>query len=194
MRPALLIASLVLVTAGTAAAQPGLTPPVSPPPQAAQPLPPAPPAQPQGEVSEGAALALSLGGTAAAWTLLLTASGNHGSGDLVLLGLAGVMVAPSFGHWYAHSFATRGLGLRLAGLGSFTVALALAVQCEDECNNGTAIQGAVLLSLGLLIAGTIDDIVTAPGEARRYNQRFQNVSLVPMVRRDTGGLMLTGRF
>jgi hypothetical protein len=194
MRSVLLVASLILGTAGTAAAQPGLTPAVSSPPQAAQPPPAAPPAQPQGEVSEGAALGLSLGGTAAAWTVLLTASENHGSGDLVLLGLAGVVTAPSFGHWYAHSVATRGLGLRLAGLGSFTVAVALAVQCEDECSNGTAIEGAALLGLGLLIAGTIDDIVTAPGEARRYNERLQGLAIVPMVKRDTGGLMLTGRF
>jgi len=160
---------------------------------------PAPaPAQPQGElVSERAALALSLGGTAASWSLLLAASHlsseGHASGDLAWLGFAGMVLAPSFGHWYAHSYATRGLGLRLAGLGSFTVALALSVRCEDGCN-GTAIEGAALVGLGLFIAGTIDDIVTAPGEAQRYNQRLQSVAIVPVIKRDAGGLMLTGRF
>ena len=50
--------------------------------------------------------------------------------------------------------------------------------------------------MGLVVWGTIDDIVTARRAVRAYNQRLHNVSLVPVLRRDTRsvGLALTAQF
>ena len=69
----------------------------------------------------------------------------------------------------------------------------LIAECEDECTP-TLPEGMAVTGLVLYAVGTVDDIVTAPGEAQRYNHRFQNVAIVPMIRRDSSGLMLTGRF
>lgn len=54
-------------------------------------------------------------------------------------------------------------------------------------------------SLGADLARRVDfwpavNAPPPPGAARRYNQRFQRLSVVPMVRSGSGGLMLTGRF
>ena len=102
--------------AGTAAAQPylnspsgspsppsgsssspsgSLSPPSDSPPQLTPPLP--------GELSETTALWLSLGGTAASWSLVvlgaeLSHQDSRVAGDLATLGVLGTLVAPSFGH------------------------------------------------------------------------------------------------
>ncbi|HEX7836096.1 MAG TPA: hypothetical protein VF469_01470 [Kofleriaceae bacterium] len=207
MRSVLLVASLVLAIAGTAAAQPatstmpypspGLLPAPSTPSSPSSLTPSRPPSG--DERSEDTALLLSLAGTLASWTFLFTVpprfEGDNGKVELALaIGASGTLLGPSLGHWYAHSYATRGLGLRLAGAGVFALALAASSRCEDDCNTSGPITGAALLALGLYIGGSLDDLVTAPGDARRYNQRFQSLAVVPMVRPDSGGLLLTGRF
>jgi len=206
MRSAVPIAVLVLALAGTAAAQPGVTPPISAPPQPGMappgPLPPPPLAQPQGvELSETTALLLSLGGTAASWTLVgvAVAMDNQGNSrtaaNLAALGLVGTFFAPSFGHWYARSFLSRGLGLRAAGVSTELLAfMVLVVEGVTGQDNSRLAEGVAIAGAALYVAGTVDDIVTAPGSARRYNQRFQNLAVVPMIRPDAGGVMLTGRF
>ena len=196
---------LVLALAGTAAAQPGVTPPISAPPQPGlpppSPLPPPPPAQPQGEeLSETTALLLSLGGTAASWTLVGVAvamdnNGNRTAANIGALGLVGTFFAPSFGHWYARSFLSRGLGLRAAGVSTELLAfMVLVVEGVTGQDNSRLAEGIAIAGAALYVAGTIDDIVTAPGSARRYNQRFQYLTVAPMIRPDAGGVMLTGRF
>lgn len=156
--------------------------------------------QPGEELSEDTAVWLSLGGTLASWTLIGVAtnmdSQSSNAGRLAKIGLLGTLLAPSFGHWYAHSFLTRGLGLRLAGVLSGYLGVVSAFSCEDDCtSSGTNLAAGLLLAgAGLYIGGTIDDIITAPGEARRYNHRFQNVTIAPMIRSDSRGLMLTGQF
>jgi hypothetical protein len=192
MRSALIAACLVLAMAGTAAAQPGMTVPSASPP---------PPTPQQGEeLSESTAVWLSLGGTAASWTLLAVASkmdqgGSSNAGRIGTIGALGTLFAPSFGHWYARSFLTRGLGLRVAGAAAAFFGLSLLLsQCEDECS-GAPLAGALMLGgAGLYVGGTIDDIAAAPGKVRQYNQRFQNVVVAPMIRADGSGLMIAGRF
>jgi len=44
------------------------------------------------------------------------------------------------------------------------------------------------------LGGTVDDIVTAPRKARRYNERHRELAVVPVVHRDAGGVALVGRF
>jgi len=192
MRFALPAALLVLAMAGSAAAQPSLTSPSSWPP---------PPTAPQGEeLSESTAVWLSLGGTAASWTLLAVASkmdqgpGSNAS-NIGTIGALGTLLAPSFGHWYAHSYLTRGLGLRVAGVTATFFGLGVLLgSCEDECSDAGLAAALLLGGASLYVGGTIDDIATAPGKVRRYNERFQNVALVPMIRSDSGGLMIAGRF
>jgi len=152
-------------------------------------------------LSEGAALGLSIGGTAVSWTMIgvLVATDYPRSSTVTTIGrvgLLGAVLAPSFGHWYARRFATRGLGLRVVGAGFATLALLSAIAiCEDECSR--AIPAALLIAgVGFTIAGTIDDIATVPRDVRSYNQRLYNVSIVPVIQRDRGGvgLALAGRF
>jgi len=191
MRSAITAALLVAAMSGTAAAQPGVTAPTAAP---------APPTQPNGdELSETTALWLSLGGTAAAWTVLLVgAELKHqdagSAGALEVIGGVGTLLAPSFGHWYAGALGGRGLGLRVAGAGAAFLGLAYVFTvCEDECNIGPG-EGLLLVGAGLYLIGTIDSIATAPGAARRQNHRFQNVAIVPMIRHDRGGIAIAGRF
>jgi len=162
---------------------------------------PSVPTQQSGEeLSEDTAVLLSLGGTLVSWTLIGVAthmdneSGN--AGRIAKIGALGSLLAPSFGHWYARSFFTCGLTLRLAGVVAGFLGFVGVLACEEDCtSSGPALSAGLLLAgAGLYIGGTIDDIVTAPGEARRYNQRFQNVTIAPMIGRDNRGLMITGRF
>ena len=156
---------------------------------------------PADDLSEGIALGLSIGGTAVSWAMIgvvVAADSPRSSAEQTIgrIGVLGAFLAPSFGHWYAHRFATRGLGLRAVGAGFTALALAsVFVMCESECS--LAIPGALLIAgAGFTIAGTIDDIATVPRDVQRYNQRLHDVSIVPVVHRDRGGvgLALAGRF
>lgn len=67
-------------------------------------------------------------------------------------------------------------------------------QCSEDCNFSAALKDSLYVGIGLYLVGTLDDIATAPGAARAANQRHRDIALAPMIRRDTSGLMLTGRF
>lgn len=162
------------------------------------------PAQPpprREPVSETAAMWISLGGTLGAWTTVVAgavlAERNHTwAAPLLIVGMGGTLLAPSAGSWYAHAGPSRGLVLRAAGIGVEVVAGLEAARCEDECSDGggALIEGIAIAGLALYAAGTLDDILTAPREARRYNQRIQGVAVVPMLRRDGAGVALAARF
>jgi drug/metabolite transporter (DMT)-like permease len=194
MTAAVAIASTVLLLAGAAAANPVVTPPGLAP---ALPAPPPSPPRKGDEVSESTALAIAVGGTAASYGLVLLGAGparGDAGQTLIVIGVAGTLIAPSAGRWYARSAGWRGLGLRLAGAAAVALAGAAAIsECglfnSDPC---TPVAGLVLgiAGLGLWVGGTIDDIVMAPRDARRHNERLQQVTLVPLVRRDDHGLGL----
>lgn len=197
MKTAAVIVTVVLGFAGVARAQPALTPPQP------QPLPPPAAMHPEDEVSETAALMLSLGGTAAAYGLIVAgayADNDSTSEPLVTAGVLGTFFAPSFGHWYAHSFATRGMAIRgLASAGMLVGGLVALSECplfsEEPCDTS----GADVLIVASFIAyavGTVDDIVTAPGKARAYNRRNRSpgLAVMPIARRDSGGFALVGTF
>jgi hypothetical protein len=200
MTAAAAIASTVLLLAGTAAAQPVVTPPGLTP--ALPAAPPSPPRQGD-EVSGSTALGIAIGGTVASYGMVLLGAGPA-RGDagraLIVLGAAGTLIAPSAGRWYARSGGWRGLGLRLAGAGVVALAGAAALsECglfnSDPC---TPVGGLVLgiAGAGLWVGGTIDDIVMAPRDARRHNERLQQITLVPLVRPNdhTLGLAVAARF
>jgi len=106
----------------------------------------------------------------------------------------------SFGHWYAHSLATRGLALRAAGIVGVMLGVTVALaECPlfsgDECRESGFAPVLMVAGAGLFIGGTIDDIATAPGRARRYNQGLlSDVTVMPVLSRDVGGMAMTGRF
>jgi hypothetical protein len=152
-------------------------------------------------LDERTALWLSLGGTAASWAMLgVGASMDSGSATqttLVSVGLVGTLLAPAAGHWYAHSFVTRGTVLRVAGAASAVVGVGMAFgECflREDCNAGVA--GAIIiLGAGVFVGGTLDDIISAPFKARRYNERrLQGVTIAPVVQHDSAALLLSGRF
>lgn len=194
MRKAALVVALILAgLAGDAAAQPGMTP-IEP--AAAAPVEQGPP------LSERTALWLSLGGTAASWSLLMLSSraGDGADAMMGMLGLVGTYLAPSAGHWYTGSYLTRGLGIRSVAIASiFFGATQMFTTCLDAdggASCGDRDLGPPLFwgGLALYAAGTLDDILSAPGKARRRNQRIHGLSLAPLATPRGGGLALAGAF
>jgi hypothetical protein len=197
MRSAVVLA-IVLVTS-SARAQPGAMPSPQPP--------------PPDDVSETTALALSLGGTLASYAAVTFAAAVHTSASSTIgtIGVFGVLGAPTAGHWYSGRIVTRGLGLRGAGIVVLLVgAIADSEGCSlvyggdavseepDDCgDNFRTKKGTALMIAGaaLFLGGTLDDIITAPGAARRRNaQHRANLTLAPLVHHDGGGLALAGTF
>ena len=145
-------------------------------------------------LSEGLALSLSFGGTIVSYGVLvgtryLASSIGSASVLLVISGGFGAMFAPSFGHWYAGKSRPRGLWIRTAGL---VISLGgIASMISDEGNQG--LNGPILLGAGFFLVGTLDDIITAPSRARRYN-RDRNLLIAPLVIRRSVGLSFAGWF
>ncbi|HWO24134.1 MAG TPA: hypothetical protein VNO30_35570 [Kofleriaceae bacterium] len=155
--------------------------------------------------SEGLALELGIGGTVGSWALTLGTfyfyeQNNLGDVGAVAFGLGtlGILIAPSFGPWYAGKPFTRGLGVRLAGAATGVAAFAVVVQ-EQIFVSGPhpdrtalaptlAITGAVLL-----LAGTLDDLITTPRRVRRWN-RAHGFAVAPTAGSHAAGLALGGRF
>ncbi|MBA2542091.1 MAG: hypothetical protein H0V17_20795 [Deltaproteobacteria bacterium] len=139
------------------------------------------------------ALGLSFGGTAASWGALL-AGGYSANYGLLFVGSVGALLGPSIGNWYAHEGFTRGLGIRLVGLGVAALGVLVALDSGFEGGEDRKVDVILVISAGLFVAGTIDDIATAPFAARKYNARFENVTVVPTANEHGGGVSLIGRF
>lgn len=205
MRGFVVVLVVLMVSATVASSQPGNTPLGGGPTYGPAPVPPPPPpvAGPiPGEKSPGIALALSLGGTVGSYVLAV-AGGETQSDELSSMGAIGVFLAPSFGHWYAGKGWTDGLTLRLAGVGGMMVGLILLLgdcgfEGDSSCDEAP---GTVLMVVGAgaYVGGTILDIATAPGQARKYNERLRERAangwaLSPVVTGDRAGFVLSGRF
>jgi hypothetical protein len=173
--------------AGVAAAQPGMMP-------FAQPDPTAPPAAQDEQVSEAAALWLSLGITSASWALLAaTTLGEHNDPDgASALFFFGTYLGPTAGHWYAGSYVSRGLGLRTLGIAASLAAIVPDLGCESVSCEG--VPWYFWAGLLLYAGGTIDDIITAPRKARKRNEELSRLSFAPVVTQHSTGLALSGRF
>jgi hypothetical protein len=203
---ALLVIGIIIsvtVTAGVASAQPGNTAPGS---WAPPPPPPTTTTGPvAGEKSPGVALGLSLGGTVLSIALASADDGSDPDNTLGTIGGIGVWIAPSFGHWYAGKAWTPGLTARFAGAGAVVIGAVMLIGCYDSEDNGCEDEsggtGIVLLYGGAaaFVGGVVYDIATAPGQARKYNERLRERStrqwaLTPTVSHDHAGLVLGGRF
>jgi hypothetical protein len=194
-----LTASLILVMAARATAQPGTVVPLAVPSTASAPVAPAPPAAApapappalDGELSVDTAIMLSVGGTAASWTVLLVAGSiDHGNNFVVPLAGISLVLAPSFGHWYAGTPFTGWFGLRAAALVPVMIAATSCGECDPPSSLGW-------IALALYAAGTIGDIATAPADVRRHNEKrrmLRDLAVAPMIHRGGGGIVLGARF
>lgn len=171
MKRSLVVISLVVAAPLSARAQPGLTEPQPPPVEEA------------GDKSPGVALSLALFGTAASYAGLVAAA-NSGSGELALLGVGGIIVAPSLGHFYAGE-SGRGVGHSLVRLGAGGAMVAGALvwmeDCwfEEDCDGGA---GPFIVIAGAVvgIGSTVYSIADAPAAAARHNEaRRRRLVLTP---------------
>lgn len=194
------LVSLVTVAglaARTAHAQPGLAPPA------------ASPSPDLDERSPVAAFALSLGGTGVSVAALIAGS-EPDSGPLFLLGLGGLVVAPSLGHFYAGETRRGWLftAVRAGSLGGAFVGALMMFPCvdlfsteEDDDNDAVCTFGAAL-AIGSLVVGAgsvVIGVIDAPIAASRHNRRVRRLAITPAPivgpDRSTGaGFILGGSF
>jgi hypothetical protein len=152
------------------------------------------------ELSESTAVWLSVGGTAASWGLIVAATQLEGSGaGVATMAALCTMAAPGLGHIYADRFATRGLALRAGGASiAFLAAILGTLQYggsgRPSDSRDLATSSMLLGGTALFVAGTIDDIVTAPAAVRRYNRRLRGLAITPVLGPDLGGVALAARF
>ena len=144
------------------------------------------------------AFGLSLGVTLAGAGAM--AIGARQSNDtLGMIGAAGVFLGPSTGHWYSHHYLTRGLGVRTLGVaaafGGVVAALeACPIYSDAPCEDSVAGETLLILGGAAYLAGTIDDIVTAAGAARRRNRLIKSVTIAPVVAPHQTGFAIAGTF
>jgi hypothetical protein len=202
MRLAVITLLVHLSIASIAAAQPALTPSVTP---VTQQQPVAPEVD---EKSPSTAVLLSLGVTTAGYITL----GTAGSSTMQWVGVAGIFFGPSTGQWYAGELGGLGMGARALGAVSAIYGFSQMLDSETDCiagDPGCADEQArakaagrrgsffFFTGAGLWIGSTIYDVVLAKRAADRYNARHA-MNLTPVVLGDAGhrmpGLVLTGRF
>jgi hypothetical protein len=105
-----------------------------------------------------------------------------------VVGIAGMVLGPSAGHWYVGEGVTTGLTLRLVGTAGLA---AIAMGDPNMSHLGVWIAGG-LTCVGIYEAGFIWDLVTLPRSVRQYNKR--QLQLAPMAGNGTTGLSLAGTF
>lgn len=192
-----LLAAAALLLPSIAVAQ--ATPPT--------PAPVAPAAGDATAVSPDVALGLSIGVTVAGVGLVALGGAaiddidapSEAAAGLIVAGVAAAAVGPTTGHWYAHDAWTRGLATRLGGAAAIAAGFGMMdTMCDDRdpCGGVDDTVGTALFALGVtaIVVGTIDDIVTAPGAARRHNAAQRRVTVAPMVSPQQAGLAVAGTF
>ena len=173
--PATLLAVAVIAAPAIAAAQPGMTEP--------RPQPGPPVADDGDDKSPGLALSLSLLGTAASYATLIAAADTESDG-LTLLGLGGIVIAPSLGHFYAGEVG-RGVTHSLIRVGAGGLIVVGAVVAFDDCwgdEGDCGSSGPAIMIAGLVLGGasTLYSIIDSPAAASRHNQaRRRRFALTP---------------
>ena len=194
MRLALIVASLMLSTVAFAE-PPGMT--MSGP--AADPEEPGPIVQrQQPESLDESTATLAAVATTVGSIGLTIAGAKYGSSGLGLLGVGGMMIGPSIGHFYAGEWG-HALGmsaLRSAGTVVFLIGFVEAITvAESDGGSSRHSNASSLMALGGLtyVVTTVYDIYDAGHAARRANA--QRLTLVPTVgAHDAMGVALAGRF
>lgn len=135
--------------------------------------------------SPGAARAWALSSTALSVGMLATGLVGDQE-ELAWLGLIGLTVGPSFGHFYAGDAgrALGQIGLRVGALGVMYTGLVVAVfECgffigDSGCRpsgGSTLVVGGLALGVGSVVYSIYD----APRAAKRYNARQQRLTFTP---------------
>ncbi len=180
MKLAALSAAAALAAAAPAHAQPATTP------------------ESDGK-SANTALALSLGGTAASVGLYLAGVQREDPKLLVAGGLSSLFT-PALGHWYAGSYATPGMGMRVGGGLLIAVGFSMSFKGfpSEQERGAEATVGEVIgiAGIGLFAGGVIYDIATAGRAAKRWNAKHMQLapSVVSSGAHTTMGIGLSGAF
>lgn len=195
----LVAAALLLPTTALAQSAPAPAPPPA--------VPVARPADAPPTVSPGTALGLSLGVTLAGVGLVALGGAaiddvdapSDAAAGVIVAGVAAAAVGPTVGHWYARDAWTRGLATRLGGAAAIAAGFAMMdTMCDerDPCGGADDTVGTALFALGVtaIVVGTVDDIVTAPGAARRHNAAERRVTVTPTLSPRQAGLAVAGTF
>ncbi len=104
-----------------------------------------------------------------------------------MIGIAGMVLGPSAGHWYAGEGVTTGLVLRATAATAVTF---LALR-DPRLDDPVPTIGGLILALGVWETGVIWDLVTVPGAVRRHNRKLDLV-VAPVVTDRSAGLALVG--
>lgn len=170
---------LMLLIARTAAADEPTTPNVVAPP-APFPTSNPVPITPEDPVSERTALWLSVGGTLGAYGLFAGGAALGSRSDVArgvaVIGGFAVIVAPSFGHWYAGRIGTRGMAVRAAAVPVALITLLIGIAPGSTASrefHRNLLIGGMSIAGGMWVAGTVDDLIQAPVEARHRNARIK---------------------
>jgi len=173
--PRRLAVPVLLALAGTAGAQPGVTPSLA--------------ADARDDKSPALALGLSLLGTGAGVAALFAASDVEDGEIVGALGVAALVVGPSLGHIYAGEpgRAVRHAGVRLGALAIMGAGLAMvlsspcAFASENECPETREDAGVGIFFAGALLgAGSAAySIIDAPLAASRTNRAASFLVLAP---------------
>lgn len=116
---------------------------------------------------------------------------GRGAAVFGVIGVAGMVLGPSAGHWYAGERVTTGLVLRVGAAGAV---VALAVNDPQLEHPAPTLLG-LLAAVALWETGVIWDAVTLPRAVRRYNRAHQ-LAVTPLVTGDgpTTGVAVAGTF
>lgn len=180
---AAVVVFLGVVLAGPSLARadaPGATAPGDTPPRAAT---------PKKKVSSAFLLTLA----ATSGPLAISAIGGETCGreacaaSFGMIGLAGMILGPSAGHWYAGDGVTTGLVLR-AGAATAVTFLALR---DPYLESPVLTIGGLIAAVGVWETGVIWDLVTLPRAVRRHNRAIDLV-VMPVVTDRSTGLALSG--
>jgi hypothetical protein len=116
---------------------------------------------------------------------------------VVATGAVLLLVGPTSGHLYAGQAWNPGLKWRLIGGAAFAACIVPAFAFGFSDNPaGASIFGLLAMGAGITYIGaTIWEIGTAPGAARRHNERLEeaSISIAPIIGREPG-LAIAGRF
>ncbi|KAB2906617.1 MAG: hypothetical protein F9K40_06275 [Kofleriaceae bacterium] len=109
------------------------------------------------------------------------------AGTTGMIGLAGLVLGPSTGHWYAGEGVTTGLVLR----GAATTATVFLALRDPHLESPVVTIGGLILAAGVMETGILWDLFTLPRAVRRHN-RDLDLLLTPVVTDRAAGLALAG--
>lgn len=109
------------------------------------------------------------------------------AGTTGMIGLAGLVLGPSAGHWYAGEGVTTGLVLR----GAATTATVFLALRDPHLESPVVTIGGLIVAAGVMETGILWDLVTLPRAVRRHNRDLE-LLVTPVVTDRAAGLALAG--